>query len=286
MNSKNAYQKGTRLVMGRRLPRSLRRALWGSLAMMVVGVPAGRSNPAQAAYAVTAYGSCHQVGTGKYVLPDPSCTPGVTNPSVTQANTGSTICRRGWTRTVRPPQSYTDHLKIQQMVAYGDGAPRASYEEDHLIPLELGGSPMDPRNLWPEPGRSGNPKDKVEAAANRAVCRGSMTLDAARQAISSNWVAFGVLLGVVKLPSAPGARGPATTTTEELGPPTIPPPRTATVPPTTTTGTTGCTPLSSAGNCYKPGQLCPNADHGLSGIGAGGQRITCEDVNGWRWVAA
>jgi hypothetical protein len=27
----------------------------------------------------------------------------------------------------------------------------ACYEEDHLIPLEDGGGPTDPRNLWPEP---------------------------------------------------------------------------------------------------------------------------------------
>jgi hypothetical protein len=27
----------------------------------------------------------------------------------------------------------------------------ACYEKDHLIPLEAGGNPVDPRNLWPEP---------------------------------------------------------------------------------------------------------------------------------------
>jgi hypothetical protein len=27
----------------------------------------------------------------------------------------------------------------------------ACYEEDHLSPLEDGGNPTDPRNLWPEP---------------------------------------------------------------------------------------------------------------------------------------
>jgi hypothetical protein len=27
----------------------------------------------------------------------------------------------------------------------------ACYEEDHLVSLENGGNPTDPRNLWPEP---------------------------------------------------------------------------------------------------------------------------------------
>src|SRR5690242_17427199 len=40
------------------------------------------------------------------VLPDPNCTPGVTNPDVTQDNLDSTICARGYTKTIRPPVSY------------------------------------------------------------------------------------------------------------------------------------------------------------------------------------
>ena len=35
-------------------------------------------------------------------------TPGVLNPDVTQANIDSTICVHGWTRTIRPPTSYTN----------------------------------------------------------------------------------------------------------------------------------------------------------------------------------
>jgi hypothetical protein len=44
------------------------------------------------------------------VLADPVSTPGVVNPDVTQANIGSTICRHGWTRTIRPPVEYTNAL--------------------------------------------------------------------------------------------------------------------------------------------------------------------------------
>src|SRR3954469_13262589 len=57
------------------------------------------------------------------VLADPVRTPGVLNPDVTQATIGSTICRHGWTRTIRPPVEYTDDLKHRQMRAYRGAGP-------------------------------------------------------------------------------------------------------------------------------------------------------------------
>lgn len=118
-------------------------------------------------------------------LPDPNCTPGVVNPNATLAK----ICTPGWTATIRPPASYTTALKQRQIVQYGYTDMRLSdYEEDHLISLELGGAPRDPRNLWPEPGASPNAKDRVENALHAAVCSGRLSLSAAQRAISSNWV--------------------------------------------------------------------------------------------------
>jgi hypothetical protein len=147
------------------------------------------------------------------VLPDPSCTPGVVNPAVTQANIDQTICVSGWTATVRPPETYTEPLKYQQMAAYGYTGPASGYEEDHLIPLELGGSPTSPRNLWPEPGASPNPKDDVEAATNQAVCDGKMTLTAAQQAIAANWIALGQQLGVAPSQGSPTSAAATCTVT-------------------------------------------------------------------------
>src|SRR5664279_3814140 len=74
------------------------------------------------------------------------------------------------------------------IAAYGytDTSPR-SYEEDHLISLELGGASSDQRNLWPEPGTSPNPKDKVENELHRRVCAGSMPLAEAQQRIATDW---------------------------------------------------------------------------------------------------
>jgi hypothetical protein len=131
--------------------------------------------------------SCHSSGG----LPDPRCTPGVTDPRVTQDNIHSTICVSGYTGTVRPPSSYTDALKARQIKEYGYlDTNLADYEEDHLIPLELGGNPTDPKNLWPEPRggvASASDKDRVENALNKRVCAGTMTLAAAQSAIASDW---------------------------------------------------------------------------------------------------
>jgi hypothetical protein len=145
------------------------------------------------------------------VLPDPACTPGATNPAVTQANIDRTICTSGWTATVRPPESYTEPLKYRQMAAYGDTGSAGAYEEDHFLPLELGGSPTSPQNLWPEPGASPNPKDSVEDAANHAVCDRQMTLVAAQKAMAANWIAFGRQLGVVQT-QTPTTKAPSAQT--------------------------------------------------------------------------
>lgn len=115
--------------------------------------------------------------------PDYSPPRGAYNPAVTQASITQTICVRGWTKTVRPPRAYTDQLKRQQIAARHLPGPVGSYEEDHLVPLELGGHPTDPNNLWPEPLDQAKRKDSWELSLNRAVCAGRMSLADARHKI-------------------------------------------------------------------------------------------------------
>ena len=128
-------------------------------------------------------------------LPDRHLTPGAINPAVTQANIRATICRRGWTRTVRPLERYTEWLKYQQIREYGYRDRRArDYEEDHLIPLELGGAPTSPRNLWPEPhfvagGWGSYRKDRLENRLHWLVCRGRLRLSTAQRWIATDWIA-------------------------------------------------------------------------------------------------
>lgn len=131
---------------------------------------------------------------GAAILPDRAVTPGATNPAVNQGDIASTICVSGWTTTVRPPSSYTSDLKLEQLragYAYNGDLNPGDYEEDHLIPLELGGAPSDVHNLWPEPsiastGGSGE-KDQLENKLHSLVCSGQLALTAAQQAIASDW---------------------------------------------------------------------------------------------------
>jgi hypothetical protein len=108
-------------------------------------------------------------------------TPGVLNPDVMPANIARTICKRGWTKTIRPPTSYTNDLKGKQMGEYGVGGAPADYQEDHLISLELGGHPTDPRNLWPEPYPRASEVDSIENELNAKVCSGHLSLANAQQ---------------------------------------------------------------------------------------------------------
>jgi hypothetical protein len=181
---------------------ALAMTLLGVLAA-VAGASTARTAPNGLAYSTASANSvqqqppadsCHAVGSGLYSMPDPHCTPGALNPAVTQGTIGSTICRSGWTSTVRPPESVTEPEKLASIRAYGDSGGISSYEYDHQVPLELGGAVNDRRNLWPEPDyamRSGfylNPKDHLERALNRLVCGGKMQLSKAQKLIASEWV--------------------------------------------------------------------------------------------------
>jgi hypothetical protein len=132
--------------------------------------------------------ACHILIGG---LPDPKCTPGATNLSVTQDNIMNTICAPGYSRTIRPPVSYTTPLKIKLMQSYGFTDSRSNYELDHLISLEIGGNPTDVRNLWPEPGYGQynfHIKDRFENYLHKQVCNGAMSLSDAQKEIATDWI--------------------------------------------------------------------------------------------------
>ena len=108
-------------------------------------------------------------------------TPGVLNPDVTPATIAETICKHGWTRTVRPPTDYTNELKRKQMGVYGRTGSLSGFQEDHLISLELGGHPTDPRNLWPQPYPRASDVDREENRLNDLVCSGKLSLAEAQR---------------------------------------------------------------------------------------------------------
>ncbi len=120
--------------------------------------------------------------------PDPTLSPGVADPAVTQANIGSTICVSGYTATVRNvPESEKDRVYAEYGIT--SHAP-GSYEVDHLISLELGGS-NDIRNLWPEPyfgPDNAHDKDTMENRLHEQVCSGQLTLAQGQDEIVHWWL--------------------------------------------------------------------------------------------------
>ncbi len=138
-------------------------------------------------------GQCHvkavDAAAGK-VLPDPTCTPGAVDPGVTQSNLPQTICRSGYSSSVRAPATETDKAKKISLTQYGEQSTKTT-EYDHLISLELGGTNAT-SNLWPEPNATAatgttNPKDSVENKLHTAICSGTITLVEAQKAIAADW---------------------------------------------------------------------------------------------------
>jgi hypothetical protein len=129
---------------------------------------------------------------GQTDLPDPKLTPGRTDPRVTQANIDVTICVPGYSQTVRPPVSYTNKLKRMQIDQYGFvDKDSHNYEEDHLISIELGGAPRDPKNLWPQhwDGCGAHMKDILENKLHHMICTSQVPLAEAQKAIAKDWKA-------------------------------------------------------------------------------------------------
>lgn len=123
---------------------------------------------------------CHVHGA----LPDSACTPGATFSTATT----SQICKLGYSRSVRNVSSST---KRRVYLEYGITSHKAyTYEVDHLISLELGGS-NSIANLWPEaasPTPGFHEKDQVENYLHQQVCSGKLKLKQAQLEIASNWL--------------------------------------------------------------------------------------------------
>jgi len=117
-------------------------------------------------------------------LPDRACTPGAIFPSATKAR----ICEAGYTKRVR---NVPERVKNLVYGRYGiTRHPRGTYEMDHLIPLELGGSNKQ-KNLFPQaaqPRPGFHEKDVLENQLHASVCDGSMKLRTAQRLVATDWL--------------------------------------------------------------------------------------------------
>ena len=117
------------------------------------------------------------------LYPDPTLTPG----DVLAADT-ATICQKGYSTAVRDVP-ISEKRQVYQEYGIKYPQPEGSYECDHFISLELGGS-NDIKNLWPEPAEPKpgyHEKDLVENYLHKEVCNGHMSLQDAQNAIKTDW---------------------------------------------------------------------------------------------------
>lgn len=116
-------------------------------------------------------------------LPNAKLTPGATL-DVTKDD----ICTPGYSKKVRDvPVTVKKQVYAEYNVQY---VPHA-YEVDHLISLELGGS-NSIRNLWPESYSiywNAHVKDALENRLHSLVCNGTVSMQDAQKAISTDWIA-------------------------------------------------------------------------------------------------
>ena len=134
-----------------------------------------------------------------FPVPDPRCTPGGVNASVT----AEVLRDRAWrTGCIRNCQA-SEAEKHATYKWYGLQKPRSNSGEsqvcelDHLVPLELGGAD-GLGNIWPECGPDSTTldnryfkiKDRVENYLADEVKSGRMSLDAAQQGITFDWTQF------------------------------------------------------------------------------------------------
>lgn len=76
------------------------------------------------------------------------------------------------------------------MDAQHPGELMSAYELDHLIPISLGGAPLDARNLWLQPRQgqaNAGDKNVLVYVLWRLVCTGQVPLKVAQHDIRHDW---------------------------------------------------------------------------------------------------
>jgi hypothetical protein len=136
-----------------------------------------------------------------WCYPNPTNTPGVPNPNITQDNIATTLAVPGFTATIRPPVSATRIIKAHIMARDGLTGDPSQWELDHFISLELAGSPLEIGNLWCQPyapaGTGAHEKDAVENFLHRQIISGALTIAQAQKLITDDW--FAVHLSMQKM---------------------------------------------------------------------------------------
>jgi hypothetical protein len=144
-------------------------------------------------------GSCKVHKKNGFPMPDPSCTPGAINPTVTLDVLNSSNFKTGCVRDKVSSASAKRAAYAWYALSIPSNNKGATQicELDHLVPLELGGGDsMD--NIWSQCGPSDvvlkaryfKQKDLVESYLADQVRAGTMDLKTAQRAIARDYTQF------------------------------------------------------------------------------------------------
>lgn len=131
------------------------------------------------------------IAASKYpILPDAKLTPGATRKVETKE-----VCTQHTGDVRNVPESEKKQVFKEYGLSGNDDkwCSEDGCEIDHLISLELGGS-NDITNLWPQSYNknyqwNARVKDGLENHLHKLVCDGTITMEEAQSAISTDWVA-------------------------------------------------------------------------------------------------
>jgi hypothetical protein len=167
-------------------------------ACSALGIDAGQSAPLSKVD-LTGHPECKPGSSNGYPIPDPSCTPGAVNPTLTLEVLKDPNFKTGCVRD----QASTAKEKRETYDWYGIPAPKNNTgkkqvcELDHLVSLELGGADtLD--NIWPQCGPSHavlknryfKQKDMVENYLAAQVRAGAIPLKDAQKGIAADWTQY------------------------------------------------------------------------------------------------
>lgn len=159
----------------------------------------GSASKALAAVAIPPTHTCAPRTSHGFPLPDPTCTPGAINPTITTEILRDPAFRTSCVRE----QASSRAEKNSTYDSYGVARPdqntgqNQTCELDHLISLELGGADTVD-NIWPQCGpdhvelseRFFKRKDAVENYLAAKVRNGTMSLKEAQVGIATDWTQY------------------------------------------------------------------------------------------------